>query len=36
MRVRLSAMQADGPDVFIMGLESSVVLTFTPPDEGRP
>ena len=24
---------ADGPDVFILGLESSVVLTFTPPDE---
>ena len=23
----------DGPDVFILGLESSVVLTFTPPDE---
>ena len=31
----------DGPDVFILGLESSVVLSFTPPDEvlgamGRP
>lgn len=23
----------DGPDVFILGLNSSVVLTFTPPDE---
>lgn len=23
----------DGPDVFILGLESSVVLTFTPPEE---
>ena len=32
---------SDGPDVFILGLESSVVLTFTPPEdvlaaEGRP
>jgi hypothetical protein len=24
---------SDGPDVFILGLESSVVLTFTPPDD---
>jgi len=24
---------SDGPDVFILGLESSAVLTFTPPDE---
>jgi hypothetical protein len=23
---------SDGPDVFILGLQSSVVLTFTPPD----
>ena len=23
---------ADGPDVFILGLGSSAVLTFTPPD----
>ena len=26
----------DGPDVFILGLESSVVLTFTPPEDLLP
>ena len=25
--------ESDGPDVFILGLESSAVLTFTPPDQ---
>lgn len=28
--------ESDGPDVFILGLESSVVLTFTPPEEALP
>ena len=27
---------SDGPDVFILGLESSVVLTFTPPEGEAP